>query len=170
MFQGSYVFSQIMSLISHRQFQILLNRHNGEYKVKDFTCWKQLLCVAFGQLTHRESLSNTILCLKANSGKLYHLGIGGMVAKSTLTKANENRSYRIYEDLATVKTQIWIAIAVYVLIAIAKKKFMIRQSLCEILQILNISIFEKTPIHQMFQQTQLQIFKELNHNQLNLFE
>lgn len=389
MFQGSYVFSQIMSLISHKQFQTLVNRHNGEYKVKDFTCWKQFLCMAFGQLTHRESLSDTMLCLKANSGKLYHLGMGVMVAKSTLAKANENRSYRIYEDLAmllikeakqlyvgdsdlevplsdnvfaidattidlclsafhwatfrstkggiklhtqldlktaipefiffsaaavhdvnvldvisfeansfyvmdrgyidykrlyrvhqsnaffitrakdnmnfrrlysrrackskgvlcdqtialnnhyaakdfpekirrikfyddesqktlvfltnnfhlkattiaqlykhrwkielffkwikqhlkiksfwgfsenAVKTQVWIAIAVYVLIAIAKKKFMLRQSLYEILQILSISIFEKTPIHQLFQQTQLQNLKKLNHNQLNLFE
>lgn len=389
MFQGSYIFSQIMSLISHKQFQTLVNRHNGEYKVKDFSCWKQFLCMAFGQLTHRESLSDTMLCLKANSGKSYHLGIGAMVAKSTLTKANENRSYRIYEDLAmllikeakqlyvgdsdlevqlsdnvfaidattidlclsafhwatfrstkggiklhtqldlktaipefiffsaaavhdvnvldvisfeansfyvmdrgyidykrlyrvhqssaffitrakdnmnfrrlysrkacknkgvlcdqtiamnnyyaakdypgkirrikfyddesqkvlvfltnnfhlkataiaqlykhrwkielffkwikqhlkiksfwgfsenAVKTQVWIAIAVYVLIAIAKKKYMLRQSLYEILQVLSISIFEKMPIHQLFQQSQQQNFKELNHNQLNLFE
>jgi len=389
MFQGSYVFSQIMSLISHKQFQTLVSRHNGDFKVKDFKCWKQFLCMAFGQLTHRESLSDTMLCLKANSGKLYHLGIGAMVAKSTLTKANENRSYHIYEDLAmllikeakqlyvgdsdlevqlsdnvfaidattidlclsafhwatfrstkggiklhtqldlktaipefiffsaaavhdvnvldvisfeansfyvmdrgyvdykrlyrihqssaffitrakdnmnfrrlysrkasknkgvlcdqtialnnyyaakdypekirrikfyddenrkvlvfltnnfhlkatdiaqlykhrwkielffkwikqhlkiksfwgysenAVKTQVWIAIAVYVLIAIAKKKFMLRQSLYEILQVLSISIFEKTPIHQLFQQTPLHNFKELNHNQLNLFE
>jgi len=56
--------------------------------------------MAFGQLTHRESLSDTILCLKANAGKMYHLGIGGLVANSTLTRANENRSYLIYQDLA----------------------------------------------------------------------
>ena len=68
--------------------------------MKDFTCWKQFLCMAFGQLTHRESLSDTLMCLKANAGKMYHLGIGSVVAKSTLTKANESRSYRIYEDLA----------------------------------------------------------------------
>ena len=66
MFQGSYVFSQIMSLISHKQFQTLVSRHNGDYKVKDFKCWKQFLCMAFGQLTHRESLSDTMLCLKAS--------------------------------------------------------------------------------------------------------
>lgn len=100
MFEGSYVFSQIMSLVSHKQFQTLVKRHKGEYKVKDFTCWKQFLCMAFGQLTHRESLSDTLMCLKANAGKMYHLGIGEVVAKSSLTKANENRSYRIYEDLA----------------------------------------------------------------------
>lgn len=100
MFQGSYVFSQIMSLISHKQFQAIVSRHQGDYKVKDFSCWKQFLCMAFGQLTHRESLSDTVLCLKANSGKLYHLGIGNIIAKSTLSKANENRSCQIYEDLA----------------------------------------------------------------------
>jgi len=56
--------------------------------------------MAFGQLTHRESLSDTIMCLKANAGKMYHLGIGEVVAKSTLTKANENRSYLIYQELS----------------------------------------------------------------------
>jgi hypothetical protein len=98
--QGKYIFSQVMELISHKQFQTIVNRHNGDYKVKDFSCWKQFLCMAFGQLTHRESLSDTMLCLKANAGKLYHLGIGDLVAKSTLSKANENRSYLIYEELA----------------------------------------------------------------------
>jgi hypothetical protein len=388
MHQGSYVFSQIMSLVSHKQFQTLVNRYNGDYKVRDFNCWKQYLCMAFGQLTHRESISDTLMCLKANAGKMYHLGIGEVVAKSTLTKANEHRSYCIYQDLAmllikeakqlyfrdsnlevylsnnvfaidattidlclstfywatfrstkggiklhtqldlktsipefilfsnaavhdvnaldfisfeansfyvmdrgyvdykrlyrihqadaffitrakdnmdfrrlyshqaakskgiicdqtiilnghyaakhypekmrrikfydqetgktlifltnnfhiqatevaqlykhrwkielffkwikqhlkiksfwgqsenAVKTQVWIAVSIYVLVAIAKKRFMLKQSLYEILQILSISIFEKTPINQLFQPTQLQYFKEQNDNQLNLF-
>jgi hypothetical protein len=98
--QGKYVFSQLISLISHRQFQTLVRRHKGDYKVKEFTCWKQFLCMAFGQLTHRESLSDTIICLKANADKTYHLGIGSVVSKSTLSTANENRSYLIYFDLA----------------------------------------------------------------------
>lgn len=98
--QGKYIFSQIMELVSPKSFQTIVNRHNGDYKVKEFSCWKQFLCMAFGQLTHRESLSDTILCLKANSNKLYHLGIGNVVAKSTISKANENRSHQIYEDLA----------------------------------------------------------------------
>jgi hypothetical protein len=386
---GKYIFAQIMELVSPTSFQTLVQRHKGEYKVKDFTCWKQFLCMAFGQLTHRESLSDTLMCLKANAGKMYHLGIGSVVAKSTLTKANESRSYRIYEDLAmllikeakrsylgdsdlevtlsgnvfaidattidlclstfywatfrstkggiklhtqldlktaipefilfsaasvhdvnaldyisfeansfyvmdrgyvdykrlyrihlcnafyvtrakdnmnfrrvysgkvdkskgvlydqtillngyyaakdypekirrikfydeetgkelvfltnnfhleatevaqlykhrwkielffkwikqhlkiksfwghsenAVKTQVWIAVSVYVIVAIAKKKFMLKQSLYEILQILSISIFEKMPINQLFQQTQLQYFKEQDLNQLRLFE
>jgi len=389
MHQGSYVFSQIMSLVSHKQFQALVNRHGGDYKVRGFSCWKQFLCMAFGQLTHRESLSDTLMCLRANAGKMYHLGIGEVVAKSTLTKANENRSYRIYQDLAmllikeakqlyvgdsdlevdlsnnifaidattidlclstfhwatfrstkggiklhtqldlktsipefilfsnaivhdvnaldfisfeansfyvmdrgyvdykrlyrihlcgaffitrakdnmdfrrlysrkvdkskgilcdqtivlngyyaakdypekmrrikfydaetgkglifltnnfhveatevaqlykhrwkielffkwikqhlkiksfwgqsenAVKTQIWIAISIYVLVAIAKKRFTLKQSLYEILQILSISILEKMPINQLFQPTQLQYFKEQSDNQLNLFD
>ena len=387
--QGKYIFSQVMSLISHKQFQTLVHHHKGDYKVKDFSCWKQYLCMAFGQLTHRESLSDTMLCLKANADKLYHLGIGDVVAKSTLSTANENRSYLIYYDLSmlliqqakqlylgnsdleieldnnvfaidattidlclstfywatfrstkggiklhtqldlktsipefiyfstasvhdvnaldfisfeansfyimdrgyvdykrlykidcceafyitrakdnmncrrvksgpcnksdgvlcdqsvllnnyyaakdypkkirrikfydsesgktfifltnnfhlkatevaqlykhrwkielffkwikqhlkiksfwgqsenAVKTQVWIAVSVYVLVAIAKKKFMLQQSLYEILQILSISIFEKMPINQLFQQTQKQYFKELNHKQLTMFE
>jgi hypothetical protein len=378
-----------MELISYKKFQTLVNRHSGEYKVKDFSCWKQFLCMAFGQLTHRESLSDTIMCLKANAGKMYHLGIGEVVAKSTLTKANENRSYLIYQELSmslikeakqlylgdddleislkgnvfaidattidlclstfywaafrstkggiklhtqidlktsipefilfsnasvhdvnvldaipfeansfyimdrgyvdykrlyrihlcgaffvtraktsmnyrrlysrqkdreagviydqtimqnnfyasrdypekmrrikfkdaetgkvlifltnnfnltaneiaqlykhrwkielffkwikqhlkiksfwghsenAVKTQVWIALSVYVLVAIAKKKFMLKQSLYEILQIISISIFEKMPINQLFQETQLQYFKEQNHNQLKMFD
>jgi Domain of unknown function (DUF4372)/Transposase DDE domain len=387
--QGKYVFSQLIGLISYKQFQTLVTRHKGEYKVKDFSCWKQFLCMAFGQLTHRESLSDTLMCLKANTHKLYHLGIGELVANSTLTRANENRSCLIYQDFAmllikeakqlylgddglevqlknnvfaidattidlclstfcwatfrstkggiklhtqldlktsipefilfstasvhdvnvldvisfeansfyvmdrgyvdyrrlyrihlcnaffvtrakdnmnyrrlyshpvdktkgviydqtirlnghyaakdypdkirrikfydeqtgkvlifltnnfhlaateiaalykhrwkielffkwikqhlkiksfwghsenAVKTQVWIAVSVYVLVAIAKKKFMLQQSLYEILQILSISIFERMPVNQLFQQTQLQYFKEQNHNQLNMFD
>lgn len=387
--EGKYVFSQIMDLVSSTSFQTIVKRHYGEYKVKEFSCWKQFLCMAFGQLTHRESLSDTLLCLRANAGKMYHLGIGKLVANSTLTRANENRSYLIYEELAmllikeakqlyldnddleielkgnvfaidattidlclstyywatfrktkagiklhtqlnlktsipefilfstasvhdvnaldvinfetnsfyvmdrgyvdykrlyrihlcgaffvtrckdnmnyrrlysrqvdktkgviydqtimlngyyavqdypeklrrikfidedtgkvlifltdnfhlcaneiaqlykhrwkielffkwikqhlkiksfwgqsenAVKTQVWIAISVYVLVAIAKKKFILKQSLYEILQILSISIFEKMPLNQLFQQTQLQYFKEQNHKQLTLFD
>lgn len=386
---GKYVFSQIMALISPTSFQTLVNRHFGDYKVRGFSCWKQFLCMAFGQLTHRQSISDTMLCLKANAAKMYHLGIGKVVDVSTITRANENRSYLIYQELAmllikeakelylndddlevqikgnvfaidattidlclstffwasfrstkagiklhtqlnlktnipefiffsnasvhelhaldfihfetgsfyimdrgyadykrlykihlcdaffilrarnniscsrvysypkdktkgvmydqvvvqnnyypakyypekmrrikfkdeqtgkvllfltnnfalkatdiaqlykhrwqietffkwikqhlkiksfwgqsenAVKTQVWIAVSVYVLIAIAKKKFMLKQSLYEILQILSISIFEKMPINQLFQQPQLQYFKEQNPIQLTIFD
>lgn len=387
--QGKYIFSQILSLISHKQFQAIVNTHSGDYKVRDFSCWKQFLCMAFGQLTHRESISDTMMCLKANAAKTYHLGIGNVVSLSTITRANESRSYLIYEDLVkllikeakqlyieddglemslknnvfaidattidlclstfywatfkstkggiklhtqldlktaipefilfsnadihdvnaldfiqfeansfyimdrgyvdytrlykinsceaffitrakdnmnyrrlyshpkdtdngvlydqtitlnnyyaaqnypekmrrikfydadsgktlvfltnnfylkateiaqlykhrwkielffkwikqhlkiksfwghsenAVKTQVWIAVSIYVLVAIAKKKFMLKQSLYEMLQILSISIFEKMPINQLFQQTQLQDFKEQKNNQLTIFD
>jgi hypothetical protein len=387
--EGKYVFSQIMDLVSSTSFQTIVNRHRGDYKVKDFSCWKQFLCMAFGQLTHRESLNDTLICLKANARKLYHLGVGEVIANSTLSRANESRPYLIYEDLAmlfiqrakqlyvtdndlevklnnnvfaidsttidlclstfywatfrstkggiklhtqldlktsipefilfstasvhdlnvldvisfeansfyimdrgyvdykrlykinqcdaffvtrckdnmdhrrlyshtvdktkgvicdqtillhgfysikyypekmrrikfrdeetrkilifltnnfhlpavevaqlykhrwkielffkwikqhlkiksfwghsenAVKTQVWIAVSVYVLVAIAKKEFKLQQSLYEILQILSISILEKTPIQQLFQQTQLQYFKEQKDNQLKMFD
>ncbi len=386
---GKYVFSQIMDLVSSTSFQTIVNRHFGDYKVREFSCWKQFLCMAFGQLTHRESISDTVLCLKANANKLYHLGFGQMVAVSTITRANEGRSFQIYEDLSmllikeakqlyllddnldvslkgnvfaidattidlclsafywatfrstkggiklhtqidlktsipefilfsnasvhdvnvldiihfeansfyvmdrgyvdykrlykihtsdaffvtrakdnmnyrrlyshpkdiargviydqtillnnhyaskdypekmrrikfkdedtgkilifltnnfylkaneiaqlykhrwkielffkwikqhlkiktfwgqnenAVKTQVWIAVSVYVLVAIAKKRFMLTQSLYEILQVLSISIFEKIPVNQLFQRTQLQYFKEQNDNQLKMFD
>jgi hypothetical protein len=387
--QGKYVFSQIIGLLSYKKFQTIVNRHSGDYKVRDFNCWKQFLCMAFGQLTHRESISDTMLCLRANSSKMYHIGIGEVVALSTITRANENRSYKIYEELAmmlikdakalyldennldvpinsnvfaidattidlclstfywatfrstkggiklhtqldlktaipefilfsnaslhdvnvldhikfesnsfyvmdrgyvdykrlykvhscgsyfvtrakdnmnyrrvksypknsydgiiydqsillngfyaandypvqmrrikyldaesgkvfifltnnfqllasdiaklykhrwmielffkwikqnlkiksfwghsenAVKTQIWIAISIYTLVAIAKKRFQLKQSLYEILQVLSITIFEKTPINSLFQQTQQQYFKEQNYNQLKIFD
>lgn len=98
--QGKYVFSQLMSFVSHNDFITCVQRYNGDYKVKDFSCWKQFLCMAFGQLTHRESLSDTMLCLSGLEGKLYHLGIGKSVSKSTLSIANEKRDWRIYADLA----------------------------------------------------------------------
>lgn len=98
--QGKYVFSQIISLISTTSFRSCVDRYKGDFKTKHFSCWKQYLCMIFGQLTHRESLSDTVLCLSANGSKLYHLGIGVAFSKSTLAKANENRDFRIYLDLA----------------------------------------------------------------------
>lgn len=101
--RGKYVFSQIFEVVvSHNDFLKCVARYNGDFRVKHFSCWKQFLCMAFGQLTHRESLSDTIICLKANSSKLYHLGIGQAIVKSTLSKANENRDWRIFQDFALI--------------------------------------------------------------------
>ena len=97
---GKYAFAQVFEFVSHNDFLKCVKRYNGDYKTKHFSCWKQFLCMAFGQLTHRESLSDTILCIQANSKKLYHLGIGSAISKSTLSKANENRDWRIYQDFA----------------------------------------------------------------------
>ena len=98
--QGKYVFSQIMSFVEHNDFNSCVSRYDGNYKIRHFSCWKQFLCMAFGQLTHRESLSDTVLCLNSNAGKLYHMGVGKKVGKATLSKANENRDWRIYADFA----------------------------------------------------------------------
>ena len=98
--QGKYIFSQITELISHKDFTACVNRYKGDFKSKHFSCWRQFLCMAFGQLTQRDSLSDTIVCLRANAGKLYHLGIGQAIAKSTLSNANESRDHRIFSDMA----------------------------------------------------------------------
>lgn len=91
-------FSQIMDFASQDVFKVCVKRYDGNYKTKEFSCWKQFLCLAFGQLTHRESMSDTMLCLKLNADKLYHLGIGKVVNKSTLSRANEKRDWHIFQD------------------------------------------------------------------------
>lgn len=100
--QGAYVFSQLISLSSPTSFKTCVKRYNGDHKTKHFNCWRQYLCMVFGQLTHRESLSDTILCLKVNANKLYHVGIGEAIVKSTLSNANENRDWRIFSDFAWI--------------------------------------------------------------------
>ena len=91
-------FAQIMDFASQDIFKACVHRYRGNYKSKEFSCWKQFLCLAFGQLTHRESMSDTILCLKLNADKLYHLGIGKVVHKSSLSRANEKRDWHIFQD------------------------------------------------------------------------
>lgn len=81
-------------------FRRCAERYDGDYKTLSFTSWKQFLCMSFGQLTHRESLSDTALCLKLQKTKLFHLGIGSAFNKSTISRANENRDYRIFRDFA----------------------------------------------------------------------
>lgn len=98
--KGKFVFAQLTSLIVRYEFDKCVVRYQGDYKVKDFSCWSQFLCMIFGQLTHRESIRDIITCLKAHQNQVYHLGIKQIVAHSTLTRANENRAWRIYADFA----------------------------------------------------------------------
>lgn len=104
--RGKYVFAQLFEFVSHNDFLKCVKKYDGDYKTKHFSYWKQFLCMAFGQLTHRESLSDTLLCLSANKSKLYHLGIGLAISKSTLSKANENRNWRIYQDFALLLIEV----------------------------------------------------------------
>lgn len=97
---GKYVFSQVASIIDPNDFNKCVDRYNGNYKVKDFSCWHQLLCMMFGQLSNRESLSDLILCLQTQKNKWYHLGIGTSISKSNLAHANEKRDWRIFADFA----------------------------------------------------------------------
>ena len=98
--QGKMVFAQLMSFASDDVFKRCVGKYSGNYKVKELSCWKQFLCMSFGQLTHRESLSDTVLCLRLHSSKLYHLGIGKAFNKSTISRANNTRDWRIYRDFA----------------------------------------------------------------------
>ena len=81
-------------------FRRCVARYHGDHNVRSFTCLDQYLCMAFAQLTYRESLRDIEACLRAQQQKLYHMGIRGTVAKSNLADANEQRSWRIYTDLA----------------------------------------------------------------------
>lgn len=102
MYAGQIVFSQIMSFLPLRAFHKCVARYKGEYTVQNFTCLDQFLCMAFAQLTYRESLRDIEVCLRGNWSKLYHMGIRSRVAKSTLADANESRDWRIYADFAQV--------------------------------------------------------------------
>ena len=96
--KGKMAFAQVMELASYSIFKRCVERYNGHHRIRTFTCWKQFLCLAFGQLTHRESMSDTLLCLGLNPDKLFHLGIGKLADKSTVSRANESRDWRIYQD------------------------------------------------------------------------
>lgn len=105
MHQGKYVFSQIMEHVVRYQFNECVARYRGEYCVKHFSCWEQFLAMAFGQLTHRESLRDIAVCLNAQRDKLYHLGFRSPLVVSTLSRANERRDWHIYHDFALVLIQ-----------------------------------------------------------------
>jgi hypothetical protein len=98
--QGKLVFAQIMEHLPLTTFRRCVARYDGEHKVKHFSCLDQYLCMAFAQLTWRESLRDIEACLRAHSTKLYHLGIRGNVARNTLANANATRDWRIYCDFA----------------------------------------------------------------------
>ncbi|MEO8771654.1 MAG: DUF4372 domain-containing protein [Ferruginibacter sp.] len=100
--QGKYVFAQLIEFLSHNDFISCVSKYNGNYKVKTFTCWHQLLYMIFGQLSNRDSLSDLIVCLQSQQNKSYHLGMGKGTSKANLAKANEKRDYRIYESFSSV--------------------------------------------------------------------
>ena len=106
---GKYVYAQIIEFLPQRIFDKYVRKYDGNKYVKHFTCWNQLLCMIFGQLTNRDSLRDLIVAINAHSGKSYHLGFGKSVTLSNLAKANLNRNSKIFEEFA------------YHLIAIARK-------------------------------------------------
>ncbi len=99
---GRTVFSQIMDYFPLDEFRKCVKRYRGNYKVKSYSCLDQFLCMAFAQLTYRESLRDIEACLRSMQNKLYHMGIRGRVSRNTLAHANETRDWRIYADFAQV--------------------------------------------------------------------
>ena len=96
------VFSQLMDFLPKYEFNKCVRHYRGNYRVRNFSCLDQFLCMAFAQLTYRESLRDIETCLRAMQPKLYHAGIRGKVARSTIADANENRHWRIYADFAHI--------------------------------------------------------------------
>jgi hypothetical protein len=97
---GRTVFSQLTDYIDEYVFNSIVNEYKGNYRVRQFTCWEQFLCMLFAQLTNRESLRDVETCLRAVGKKLFHAGIRTHVSRSTLADANERRPWQIYHDLA----------------------------------------------------------------------
>ena len=107
---GKYVFAQLIEFLPQRVFDGFVTKYSGNKHIRHFTCWNQLLCMIFGQLTNRDSLRDLIVAIDAHSRKTYHLGFGKSVTRSNLAKANENRNCKIFEEYA------------YHLIAVARRK------------------------------------------------
>ena len=108
---GETVFAQLIQHLPRYEFNQCVLRYHGNHKVRSFSCMDQFLCMAFAQLTYRESLRDIVTCLNSHRPKLYHMGFRGKVAKSTLADANELRDFRIYQDFG------------YLLIDIASKLY-----------------------------------------------
>lgn len=202
MHTGRFVFSQLMDFLPHHEFNKCVQRYRGNHRVRTFRCHDQFLCMAFAQLTYRESLRDIVTCLHVLKPKLFHAGVRGNVSRTTLADANENRDWRIYADFAqalihaarrlyadeafgveldhtvyaldsttknAVRTQIWIAVSVYVLVAIVRKRLEIPLPLHTILQILSLTVFEKMPLHQVLTDSDHTSHITASRNQLNLF-
>lgn len=104
--KGRYVFTQICDFIPRDQFEWFVKKYEGNKYVKTFTCWNHLLVLVFGQLTNRESLRDLVGSLNAHKSKFHHLGFGKSVTRSNLSKANEIRDVRIFEDMANLMIKI----------------------------------------------------------------
>jgi hypothetical protein len=97
---GRYILSQVLDLVHWQTLSRLVQRYDAESRVRHFGCRQQLICMAFAQLTWREGLRDIATCLNARPEALYHLGFREKVARSTLADANEQRDWRLWEDLA----------------------------------------------------------------------
>lgn len=103
---GKTIFAQLMDFVPAYEFRCCVERYQGNYKIKSFSCWEQFLTLAFAQLTYRESLRDIEACLRAAPTKLYHMGIRSHISRNTLANANQVRDWRIYADFAHVLIQL----------------------------------------------------------------
>jgi len=99
---GKPIFAQIMDFLPTYEFHQCVRRYHGHYKMKSFSCWDQFLCMAFAQLSYRESLRDIEACLRSAQRKLYHMGIRSRVSRNTLAHANQVRDWRIHGDFAQI--------------------------------------------------------------------
>lgn len=111
MHDGQFIFAQLMDFLPRHEFNKCVRRYRGNSRNRGFSCFDQFFCMAFAQLTYRESLRDIETCLRAMGPKLYHAGLRGRISRSTLADANERHDWRIYADFA------------HVLIAVAKKLY-----------------------------------------------
>ena len=102
MFDGQFVFSQVLDFLPRRDFNACVERYRGNYKCRGFSCRDQFLAMAFAQLTYRESLRDIEICLRALGTKLYHAGLRSKISRSTMADANQRRDWRIYADFANI--------------------------------------------------------------------
>lgn len=100
MHRDKYVFAQLVSFLDRNKFNYIVRKNQGDKYVKHFTCWNQLLVLMFGQLSNRESLRDLVIAIEAHHSKCYHLGMGKNVSRSSLARANQDRSYLIFEEYA----------------------------------------------------------------------
>mgnify|MGYP000026503199 FL=1 len=100
--QGKYIFAQLTDFLPRRVFDRIVEKHKGNKHVRTFTCWNQMLCMVFGQLTSRDSMRDLLLSLEAHRSKYYHLGFSPTVSRRNFGNANEKRSYKIFEEFAYV--------------------------------------------------------------------
>ncbi len=98
MYTGKLIFSQVMDFLPMYEFQKCVNHYQGDYKVKHFSCLEQFYCMAFAQLTFRESLRDIETCLRSMKNKLYHMGIRSHISRNTISNANMKRNWRIYKE------------------------------------------------------------------------
>lgn len=111
MYQDKYIFLQIIVFLNQNKFNRIVQKYNGDHYTKHYTCYNQLVTLIFGQLSRSASLRDVVITLQAQGSKCYHLRVEKYISRSNLTKANEQRDYRIFEKFA------------YYMIEQAKQKF-----------------------------------------------